>query len=54
MEETKDQGKEVKEEEKLQRLPYETPAIVHKGILKIRAGSTPLGVGPFEDPGSFD
>ena len=54
MTEAKDQDKDFKEEVKRQRLPYEAPAITHKGILKIRAGSTPLGVGPFEDPASVD
>jgi hypothetical protein len=54
MEQTKEQGKDPRENDKRQRLPYEAPAIVYKGILKIRAGSTPLGVGPFEDPASVD
>ena len=51
MEEAKDQGKEFQEKDERQRLPYEAPAIIYKGLLKIRAGSTPLG---FEDPASFD
>jgi hypothetical protein len=45
MEEVKDQGKGLQEKDKHQRLPYEAPAIVYKGTLQVRAGSTPLGVG---------
>jgi hypothetical protein len=54
MQKAKDQGKDFQKKDKRQPLPYEAPAIVYKGILKIRAGSTPLGVGPFEDPASVD
>lgn len=54
MEKAKDQGKDNREKDKRQRSLYETPAIKYKGILKIRAGSTPLGVSPFEDPASAD
>lgn len=54
MEEKKDQGKDLQAKDQRRRLPYEAPAIVFKGLLKIRAGSTPLGVGPFEDPASVD
>jgi hypothetical protein len=52
MDEVKDQGKGVQEKDKYQRLPYEAPAIVYKGTLQVRAGSTPLGVSSFEDPAS--
>ena len=40
---------ELRTQEKRERLPYETPAIIYEGLITTRAGSPPGGGAP--DPG---